>query len=88
LDNKDINLHLHSWNQEMGSLGFFNVEANSFEFLSEISGGIRLEERGGGIFRVVVLGWPSVFWLLKALEVMTKGNDLREYWRTAVATGK
>lgn len=66
----------------MGYLGFFYVEAKSFEFRSEISGGVRLAERSRGVFRVVVLGWPSVFWLMQSLEVLIKGDKLSESWRT------
>jgi hypothetical protein len=31
---------------------------------------------------VVILGWPSMFWLLKVMEVFMKGKDLRENWKT------
>lgn len=68
----------------MGYLGFFYVEAKSFEFRSDLRsmGGVRLVERRRGVFQAVVLGWPSVFWLLKVQEVLIKGNKLSEYWRT------
>jgi len=41
-----------------------------------------LAERSRGVFRAVVPGWPSMFCLLKSLEVLIKGDDLRENWRT------
>lgn len=50
----------------MGCLGNFYVEAKSFEFRFEIGfGGVWLVERSRGVFRVVVLGWPSMVWLMK-----------------------
>jgi hypothetical protein len=55
------------------------VKVKCFVFRSEVSEGVRLAKRSKGVFRAVVLGWPSVIWLLK---VFTKGKDLRENWRT------
>lgn len=70
------------WGREMGYLEFFYVEAKSFEFQSEVSGGAQLVERSIGVFRAVVLGRLSVFWLPKSLEVLIKGDNLCKNWRT------
>jgi hypothetical protein len=62
----------------MGYLEFCYVESKSFEFWSEVSGSVRLAEGSRGIFRAVILGWPSVFWLIHALEVFIKSEDIKE----------
>jgi hypothetical protein len=58
------------------------MESKSFEFWSKVSKGVRLAERSRGIFRAVILGWPSLFWLMHELEVFIKGQDIRENCRT------
>jgi hypothetical protein len=56
----------------MGYLGFCYVESKSFEFCSEVSEGVW----------AVIPGCPSVFWLINALEVFIKGEDMKNNWRT------
>jgi hypothetical protein len=66
----------------MGYLGFCYVESKSFEFRSEVSGGVQLAKRSRCIFRAVFLRWPSLFWLMQAMEGFIKGDDSNENWRT------
>jgi hypothetical protein len=53
----------------MGYLGDFYVRAKSFEILSEI-----------GTCTVVLLGTPSVGWMLKTVELIG-GDNLRDFRR-------
>jgi hypothetical protein len=65
----------------MGYLGFCYVDSKSFEFRYDVSGGVRLAERSRSIFPVVILGWSSIVWLMKAMEGFTKGDESSENWR-------
>jgi hypothetical protein len=58
------------------------VKSKSFEFRSEVSGGVRLAKKSRCIFWAVILGWPSLFWLMQAMEGFIKGDDSSENWRT------
>jgi hypothetical protein len=64
----------------MGYLGFCYVDSKSFAFRSDVSSGVRLAERSRSIFRAVILGWPSIVWLMKAMEGFTKGDESSENW--------
>jgi hypothetical protein len=66
----------------MGYLGFCDVDSKSFDFRFDVSGGVRLAERSRSIFQAVVLGWPSIVWLMKAMERFTKGDESSENWQT------
>jgi hypothetical protein len=66
----------------MGYLGFCYVDSKSFEFRSDVSSGVRQAKRSRSIFRAVNLGWPSIVWLMKAMEGFTKGDESSENWRT------
>jgi len=54
----------------MGYVGFFYVEAKSFEILSEfcVGDGIRLAEWSKGLFRAMFLSKASVEWFRKSME--------------------
>jgi len=41
---------------------------------------VRQAERSRSIFRAVILGWPSIVWLMKAMEGFTKGDESSENW--------
>lgn len=66
----------------MGYLGFCYVDSKSFEFRSDVSGRVRLAERSRSISWAIILGWPSIVWLMKAMERFTKGDESSENWRT------
>ena len=66
----------------MGYLGYVYVERKSFEFRSDVCGGIRLEERSKGLSRSVIMAWPSIFWLLAAWDSLTPSDKAREKWRS------
>jgi hypothetical protein len=59
----------------MGYLGYCYVDSKSFEFRSEVSGGVRLAERTRNLFRAVIPGWPSLVWLMQAVERLSKGEE-------------
>jgi hypothetical protein len=64
-------------------MGYFYIEAKSFELLSE--GGnisIRFAKRSIGIYRAVILGKPSVMWLQLIVKELIRGEKLREFCGT------
>lgn len=64
-------------------MGYFYVETKSYEIQYESrNGGVRLAERSKGIFRAVVLGRSSVFWLMNSMEALIKRDYLRDFWST------
>jgi hypothetical protein len=66
----------------MGYLGYFYVETKSFEFHSNVQGGVQLAEKSRGKVRSVIMAWPTIFWLVSAWEYLTKSKTIRENWRT------
>lgn len=54
----------------MSFLGYFYVEAKSYEIALSGNGGARLAERSRGILRAVVLGRPSVVWPMNSMEAL------------------
>jgi hypothetical protein len=66
----------------MGYLGYCYVDSKSFEFRSEVSGGVRLAERSRHLFRAVILGWSSLVWLMQAVERLSKGEEDNDKWKT------
>lgn len=59
------------------------MESKSYEIQSEIgNGGVRLDEKSRGIFRAVVMGRPSMVWLMNTMEALIKGDELRYVYRT------
>jgi hypothetical protein len=66
----------------MGYLGYCYVDSKSFEFRSEVSGGVRLAERSRRLFRAVIFGWSSLVWLMQAVERLSKGEEDNDKWRT------
>lgn len=65
-----------------GLFGLFVPRSKSFELLSEDGNvGIRFAERSRGLYRIVILGKPSVAWVLKTVELI-RGEKLRELYRT------
>jgi hypothetical protein len=64
----------------MGYVGFFYVEAKSFEIQSEFSvgDGIRLAERSKGLFKAVFLNKLSLGWFRRSME----GGEIRDFCRT------
>jgi hypothetical protein len=57
--------------KKMGYLGFFYVEKKSFEFRSDVQGGIRLKEWSKGVHRWVILAWPTISWFSKACSALS-----------------
>jgi hypothetical protein len=66
----------------MGYLDYCYVDSKSFEFRFEVSGGVRLAERSGHLFRGVTLGWSSLVWLIQVVERLSKGEEDNDKWRT------
>jgi hypothetical protein len=67
----------------MGYLGFFYVEAKSFEFRSAIGdGSVRLAERSRGLFRAVHLSRLSIGWFVSSMEALRVEGDTKEFCRT------
>ncbi|GLT60936.1 hypothetical protein SLA2020_336750, partial [Shorea laevis] len=67
----------------MGYLGFFYVEAKSFEFRSAIGdGSVRLAERSRGLFRAVHLSRMSFGWFVSSMEALRVEGDAKEFCRT------
>jgi hypothetical protein len=68
----------------MGYVGFFYVEAKSFELCSEfcVGDGIRIVERSRGLFRVMFLSKLSVGWFRRSMEKLRQGGEMREFCRT------
>jgi hypothetical protein len=66
----------------MGYLGYVYVESKSFEFRSDVRGGVRLEERSKGLSRSVIMAWPMILWLLVAWDSLTPVGKAREKWRS------
>jgi len=68
----------------MGYVGFFYVEAKSFEIRSEFSvgDGIRLAERSKGLFREVFLNKLSLGWFRRSMEELRQGGEIRDFCRT------
>ena len=66
----------------MGYLGYVYVESKSFEFRSDVRGGVRLEERSKGLSRSVIMAWPTILWLLAAWDSLTPVEKAREKWRS------
>lgn len=67
----------------MGYLVYLYVKAKSFKVLSKDgNGGFRFAERCKGVYRALILGKPSVVWLLNMAEDYIRGENLREFYRT------
>jgi hypothetical protein len=66
----------------MGYLSYCYVDLKSFEFRSEVSGGVRLAERSRHLFWAVILGWSIMVWLMQAVERLSKGEKDNGKWRT------
>ena len=66
----------------MGYLGYVYVESKSFDFRSNVPGGVRLEERSKGLSRSVIMAWPIILWLLVAWDSITPVEKAREKWRS------
>jgi hypothetical protein len=67
---------------EMGYLGYFYVENKSFEFRSNVQGGVQLAEKSRGKTREVIMAWPTIFWLVSAWDYLSNSETVRENWRT------
>jgi hypothetical protein len=67
---------------EMGYLGYFYVENKSFEFRSNVQGGVQLAEKSRGKTREVIMAWPAIFWLVSAWDYLSNSETVRENWRT------
>jgi hypothetical protein len=69
----------------MGYVGFFYVEAKSFELRYEfcVGDGIRIAERSRGLFRAVFLSKLSVGWFRRSMEELRQGGEMREFCRTS-----
>jgi hypothetical protein len=67
---------------EMGYLGYFYVENKSFEFRSNVQGGVQLVEKSRGKTREVIMAWPTIFWLVSAWDYLSNSETVRENWRT------
>lgn len=65
-------------------MGFFYVEAKSFDIRSEfrVGDGIRIAERCRGLFRSMFLSRLSVGWLRRSMEELWQGGEVREFYRT------
>jgi hypothetical protein len=66
----------------MGYLGYFYVENKSFEFRSNVQGGVQLVEKSRGKTREVIMAWPTIFWLVSAWDYLSNSETVRENWRT------
>lgn len=68
----------------MGYVGYFYVEAKSFEFRSDVcvGDGIRLAEWNKGLFRAVFLNMLSVGWFRRSMEELKQGGEIRDFCRT------
>jgi hypothetical protein len=68
----------------MGYVGFFYVEAKSFEILFEfcVGDGIRLAEWSKGLFRAMFLSKASVEWFRKSMEELRQGREIQDFCRT------
>jgi len=68
----------------MGYVGYFYVEAKSFEFRSDacVGDGIRLAEWNKGRFRAVFLTKLSVGWFRRSMEELKQGGEIRDFCRT------
>jgi hypothetical protein len=66
----------------MGYLGYFYVENKSFEFRSNVQGGVQLAEKSRGKTREVIMAWPAIFWLVSAWDYLSNSETVRENWRT------
>jgi hypothetical protein len=68
----------------MGYVGYFYVEAKSFEFRSDVcvGDGVRLAERNKGLFRAVFLNTLSVGWLRRSMEELKQVGEIRDFCRT------
>jgi hypothetical protein len=56
----------------MGYLGYFYVENKSFEFRSNVQGGVQLAEKSRGKTREVIMAWPTIYWLVSALRLFVE----------------
>ncbi len=65
----------------MGYLGYFYVECKSFEIRYGV-GNVRFAEKSKGIFLAVGIGFQSLVWLVKTMEVMIKEDNLKEFCRS------
>jgi hypothetical protein len=68
----------------MGYVGYFYVEAKSFEFRSDVcvGDGVRLAEWNKGLFRAVFLNTLSVGWFRRAMEELKQVGEIRDFCRT------
>jgi hypothetical protein len=68
----------------MGYVGFFYLEAKSFELHSKfcVKDGIRFAKRSKGLFIAMFLSKLSVGWSRRLLEELQQGGEMREFCRT------
>lgn len=67
----------------MGYLGFFYVEAKSFEFRSAIGdGSVRLAERSRGLFRAVHMSRQSIGWFVSSMDTLRLEGEVKEFCKT------
>ena len=57
------------------------METKSFEFRSNVQGGVQLAEKSRGKVRPVIMSWHTIFWLVSAWDYMTKSEMVRKTWR-------
>jgi hypothetical protein len=68
--------------KKMGYLGFFYVEKKSFEFRSDVQGGIRLKEWSKGVHRWVIMAWPTISWFSEACSALSASGVVEGKYET------
>ena len=66
----------------MGYLGYFYVEMKAFEIRSNVQGGLQMAEKSREKTRLVIMAWPTIFWLVSAWDYLTNDEIVGENWRT------
>jgi hypothetical protein len=66
----------------MGYLGFFYVEKKSFEFRSDVRGGVRLKEWSKGVHRWVIMAWPTISWFSEACGALSASGNVEGKYET------
>jgi hypothetical protein len=64
------------------SMGYFYVETKAFKIRSNVQGGVQLAEKSRGRTRLVIMAWPTIFWLASAWDYLTNNEIVGENWRT------
>ena len=57
------------------------MESKSFEVRLDVCGGLCLEERSKRLSRLVIMAWPTIFWLPAAWDSLTPLKE-GEKWRS------